>query len=455
MTEAQKEPAKKKTPIRTPVRYMNPAIRLPARLTEGECFVCWKLEFDKDGKAKKVPYNPTTGRKAKSNDPSTWSDFAVCHKAYRLGKYSGVSRALTGDDSFVCIDLDRCLDEKGKLTTEVATIITKFFTYIEVSPSGNGLHIWLEGKKPGSNCRKGIVEIYEDKRFITLTGKPFKTSHKEVSNQQEALERVYFEIWPKKEEEKPAPETTAEPRHCLTDDEIIERAKSAANGEKFTALWEGDTSEYGGDHSAADQGLTNRLVFWCGPDKEQIDRLFRKSGLYRGKWDEKHRGDGATYGEMTIEKALETVKEFYSELTPLKALYRNEDGDSELFRDLFKDQLRYDHAVGEWYRWEDHHWRMDDLDNVIRDLEVVIKIYEREAKRVAKLLAEATKEKDKGAMAKWKGILNDLQRRIHALRTHARKKNVLAHCEVWHPLWCYREGVGYSPLAAAVQHWCY
>ena len=36
-------------------------------------WVCWHLEPDpKGGKARKVPYNPTTGRKASSTDPKSW-----------------------------------------------------------------------------------------------------------------------------------------------------------------------------------------------------------------------------------------------------------------------------------------------------------------------------------------------------------------------------------------------
>jgi hypothetical protein len=53
------------------------------------------------------------------------------------------------------------------------------------------------------------------------------------------------------------------------------------------------------------------LAFYCGSDPTRIDRLFRQSGLYREKWDKKHFGDGRTYGQATIEKALIGVREFY------------------------------------------------------------------------------------------------------------------------------------------------
>ena len=70
----------------------------------------------------------------------------------------------------------------------------------------------------------------------------------------------------------------------LSDEEIIERARSAANGAKFMRLWAGDTSEYGGDDSAADLALLGILAFWT-QDPAQLDRLFRRSGLYREKWE--------------------------------------------------------------------------------------------------------------------------------------------------------------------------
>jgi len=53
------------------------------------------------------------------------------------------------------------------------------------------------------------------------------------------------------------------------------------------------------------------LAFWTGGDHQQIDRLFRQSGLLRDKWDEVHYADGSTYGEKTIERAVASISEFY------------------------------------------------------------------------------------------------------------------------------------------------
>lgn len=42
-----------------------------------------------------------------------------------------------------------------------------------------------------------------------------------------------------------------------------------------------------------------------------MDALFRRSGLRRAKWDEVHYADGSTYGERTIERAVDMVDEGY------------------------------------------------------------------------------------------------------------------------------------------------
>ncbi|HRD68272.1 MAG TPA: hypothetical protein PKY50_19250 [Candidatus Competibacter sp.] len=94
------------------------------------------------------------------------------------------------------------------------------------------------------------------------------------------------------------------------DEKLLSKARTASNGARFAALWSGDTSEHGGDHSAADLALCNILAFWTESDAVRMDRLFRQSGLMRPKWDEK-RGESATYGQMTIAKAIESTCETY------------------------------------------------------------------------------------------------------------------------------------------------
>jgi primase-polymerase (primpol)-like protein len=70
----------------------------------------------------------------------------------------------------------------------------------------------------------------------------------------------------------------------LDDEEIIRLCRKAKNARKFEDLFDrGDTSGYAGDDSAADQTLVSLMAFYAD-DPDQLDRLFRRSALCRGKW---------------------------------------------------------------------------------------------------------------------------------------------------------------------------
>ncbi len=95
----------------------------------------------------------------------------------------------------------------------------------------------------------------------------------------------------------------------LSDDEIVGRMLRSRTGGEIRALLDGDLSAHGGDHSAADMALCNRLAFWFGGDVSRMDRVFRASGLMRDKWDS--RRGGTTYGMQTLEAAVRRTGEFY------------------------------------------------------------------------------------------------------------------------------------------------
>jgi putative DNA primase/helicase len=103
---------------------------------------------------------------------------------------------------------------------------------------------------------------------------------------------------------EPAAEPEGEDKYDLSDDDLLRKALGASNGMEFGRLLRGDTSGNNNDASAADLALCNHLVFWTNGDRGRMDRLFRRSGLIRPKWDEKHYSNGETYGAHTIGMAL-------------------------------------------------------------------------------------------------------------------------------------------------------
>jgi primase-polymerase (primpol)-like protein len=113
-------------------------------------------------------------RPASSTDPETWSTYS---QASRSTAGAGVGFVLSSMDRLVCIDLDHALGD-GQLEPWARRIVDSApATYIEVSPSGTGLHIWGVGSVGrGRRIRRGpaAIEVYDRGRYVTVTRKPFE-----------------------------------------------------------------------------------------------------------------------------------------------------------------------------------------------------------------------------------------------------------------------------------------
>jgi len=92
----------------------------------------------------------------------------------------------------------------------------------------------------------------------------------------------------------------------ISDAEVFQRIQGSKHRDKFNKLKSGDITGYD-SQSEADLALCIVLAIYTGGNPEQMDRMFRELGLYRGKWDE-WRG-GQTYGEMTLKKAIRIYEE--------------------------------------------------------------------------------------------------------------------------------------------------
>lgn len=133
---------------------------------------------------RKVPLS-VVGRKvrpASSTDPETWSSYS---KVCRSTAGAGVGFVLSHVDRLVCIDLDHALMD-GELRPWARRIVDALpQTYIEVSPSGTGLHIWGFGSVGrGRKIRRGpaSVEVYDRGRYITVTRQPFEDAPSKLAD---------------------------------------------------------------------------------------------------------------------------------------------------------------------------------------------------------------------------------------------------------------------------------
>lgn len=354
---------------------------LPSPLAElQQCpqWVCWKREERKD-KPTKVPYNPRTGKPARSNDPATWASYAEAARACEQepGNYQGIGYMFAQDVTGV--DLDHCILSDGSIEPWARRVLEVLGSYAEYSPN-DGIHIFLRGAIPAGKRRRvaggahkdAAVEMYSQGRYFTITGRPVPDS----------------------------------PMHLAlvgADLPLLVDAASARNGEKFCSLWSGDTASYL-SASEADQALCNLLAYWAGNDPARVDRLFRQSRLYRpDKWDRAARA-GETYGWGTVTRACQGLSQdkrgaprdiaenargqglilpfrakakqedelvYLGELPQVDlafiqdCLAREEEGDARLYAYLFRGRCIYDHTEGLWYEWQGHVWKRDEQKHAL------------------------------------------------------------------------------------------
>ena len=291
----------------------DPLPSVPSELKALRQWVLWKTEV-RNGKPTKIP-KQVTGINAKADTPVTWTDYSSVITAARTGKFDGIGFVFSPNDLYIGVDLDNCIRD-GKLLDWAKEILDRFqaVAYIEVSPSGKGIKIWTRAKLLPDAKKKvylqgntgAAIEAYDSVRYFTVTGQ----GKYAIGNGQDAVDWLVAKYLKKDTPTtSPARPPVKDTRDTSEIKQLIENSRQRA---KFSALMQGNWEGQGyGSHSEADIGLISLLCFWT-QDTRHLDAIFRQSGLYREKWDEKHRSDGATYGEMTIEKALSQSRETYT-----------------------------------------------------------------------------------------------------------------------------------------------
>ena len=353
---------------------------VPPQLRDLDQWLLWRYEDRGGPKPTKVPFS-AKGGPGKSNDPSTWAKFNDAVQVLDQGNYSGLGLALCEGDGLVGIDLDHCLEDgkvpEGGIAYEIVDRF-RHCAYVERSPSGEGLRLFTYGKarRSGKGALHNWIEVYDYRspRYLTITGSALLPSR--LGPGQEALDWLH-DTHMKKEEVAPTPRPAPTRPSDLSDRELLERAENAANGSEFRRLYNGDA---GADHSSADLAFCNMLAFWTRCDAGQMDRIFRGSGLMRPKWD-RNAGQGRTYGERTIERAISDCREVYEPqvvqpqrqdpvavMAPVEpsdepdynpyALVKggaDDEGNAQLMHRLYGDQFLHCEAYG-WLAWTGTHW---------------------------------------------------------------------------------------------------
>lgn len=119
--------------------------------------------------ASKVPLRPGGRGAASSTDRRTWCSYGRAARS-RVGV--GLGYVLAAGDGIVCVDLDHCIAEDGTVAAWAQAVLDACPpTFVEVSPSGTGLHVWGRGEVGvGRRIRRGevAIEAYDQGRYIAM-----------------------------------------------------------------------------------------------------------------------------------------------------------------------------------------------------------------------------------------------------------------------------------------------
>ena len=368
--------------------------KIPQELRELDRWVCWKL-VEREGKPTKIPVNPSTGENAMSNKPGTWSDYWTALDRMTTNGYSGIGFMFHGE-GIIGVDIDHCRDtETGKISDLARDITNTLNSYTEISQSGTGIHVLCRGQLPEGRRRKEPVEMYETGRYFCMTGNVIDDARMDIEERTDELADVhekYINVKnPGKSEQKQS-KSVSETPVFVSDDELIEIALNAKNGNLFAQLMDGTWKGRYSSQSEADIALCNLLAFYTRCDAGRMDRMFRRSGLCREKWSEQ-RGEGGTYGDITIQRAITDCGNAYTTPAPKKTRTKQDDPlemdqglehigelppeelpgwicgpyndtwNAERLIDKYGEDIRYNPSRG-WYIWNGMCWEFDELNKV-------------------------------------------------------------------------------------------
>ena len=411
---------------------------IPDELKQLKNWCVWKFE-NRNGKRTKIPFNAETGEFAKSNDKRTWSSYETAVNAEGV---DGIGFFF--EPPYLGIDIDDIDDDLhrfkqgDKLDNIVSEFNEAFKSYTEVSPSGNGLHIIVKGKIPGSRRRKGNIEMYDSGRFFTMTGKTIG-KYKDVTEvSEQVFKTIYEKYLPDNTVKYPTTNNYQQNIHNLSEIDVINEIYKSKQAKLFDDLMKGNYEPYYTSHSEADMALANILAFWCARDYSQMDSIFRQSNLYRDKWDEKRKN--STYGEQTLFKAINEANNIYTpkqqtEDNPLRyALSKlfdkqeetkefpirsyDDTGNADRFIDRYGNLYKYSYIANKFYIYDGMKWKIDDKGSIRKLIDEMIESIKDEkiihgddvTEEEAREFFQKYYKKTRGTQAK-KNIMNELMHR--------------------------------------------
>lgn len=252
---------------------------IPESMTGAKQWLCFTLRDDGRDRLSKPPVSPKTGSIVDKTDESHWVKFHRAYGAYESNdNIDGVGFIF--DNGFMAIDLDDCFDDNGSLLPVAQDILDHFAgAYVEYSPSGNGLHIFVRGVKPNNRTKANGIEVYTGKNFVTVTGDMTAESGFECLLMQDEIDWMFETYLPEQNSKKVDYTAIAADHGDNTPEEWLNIGLE--KDAKLALLY--NDKEHDGDESSQDMALLCKLAYWLNRDYDEIESAFMESPWFVSK----------------------------------------------------------------------------------------------------------------------------------------------------------------------------
>jgi len=254
----------------------------PDELVVSPHWVTWRY-MRRDGRLNKTPLHADGSPIELGAPHARWGGrFDVAFGTVETGLADGVGYVVLRDDPYSPIDIDHCRDrETGALTPAAAALVREFDSYTEITPSEEGVRIWIRGRKPPGRSRTGDIEIYDSLRYFTVTGAHLAGTPRFIRNRQPELDALHARLFPPDIVRSSTPRELFVHSKPHSDEDLI--ARIARRSRALYRLLSGSVRGYASP-SEAMRGLLSRLSEYT-QDPAQLARLAQASGLWsETKW---------------------------------------------------------------------------------------------------------------------------------------------------------------------------
>ena len=284
---------------------------LPGEILEQGRFLVWEGRPRASGRLGKVPVAPSsTGGwcAVNASDDRHWLSWEGAVRQLRFHDAAGGLCLVLSRSGLVAVDLDDSVTwGHGEPLIGAAALQVLHslgwpgLGYVELSPSGLGLHMIGRGRLV-AGPRKHLGTELLDSGIVTLTGQALLGEGELAfpDGSLAALQKSW--VTPTVQPSPGLSRNRIPPQR--TDTQLLNRARHSRNGAKFWRLFDfGDTISDYPSRSEGVAALIAMLLYWCDADLTRAERLYRQSSLYKPDLDDRPAGpDGRTRLQLTLDR---------------------------------------------------------------------------------------------------------------------------------------------------------